>query len=98
MLLALILIPFLAAIGILGGLPARLTAVIASLANILVATYALSCPACSDGFSLQVLADPKINLSLGITGISAVMLILSVIITLAAVYSGKCPEGREKLW
>ena len=26
------------------------------------------------------------------------MLILSVIVTLAAVYSGKCPEGREKLW
>lgn len=98
MLLALILIPFLAAIGILGGLPARLTAVIASLANILVATYALACPACCDGFSLQVLADPKINLSLGITGISAIMLILSVIVTLAAVYSGKCPEGREKLW
>jgi NADH-quinone oxidoreductase subunit M len=98
MLLALILIPFLAAIGILGGLPARLSAVIASLANILVATYALSCPACCDGFSLQVLADPNINLSLGVTGISAVMLILSVIVTLAAVYSGKCPSGREKLW
>lgn len=98
MLLALILIPFLAAIAILGGTPARLTAIIAALANILVATYSISCPACSSGLSIQVLVSPEINLSLGISGISAVMLILSVIVTLAAVYSGKCPEGREKLW
>lgn len=98
MLLVLILIPLLAAIGILGGLPARLTAIIASLSNVLVATFTLSCTACSHGFSLEVLSDPQINLSLGLTGISAVMLILSVIVTLAAVYSGKCPDGREKLW
>ena len=60
MLLALILIPLLAAIAHpLAARRARLTAIIAHLPTILVATAALSCPACANGFSLQVLADPK---------------------------------------
>ena len=98
MLLALILIPLVAAAAILLGSPARLTALGAALANILVAAGAVSCPACASTFSLPVLADPAISLSLGLEGMNSVMLILSVIVTLAAVYSGKCPEGREKLW
>lgn len=98
MLLALILIPFLAALAILAGAPARLTAVTAALTNIVITAATLCCPACAGSFSLQVLNDPAINLSLGLEGMNSVMLILSVIVTLAAVYSGKCPEGREKLW
>jgi len=99
MLFALILIPLLAAVAILFGAPARKTALIAALGNIVAACYPLyswNCPCWNTGF--QVLENPNINLSLGLSGISAVMLLLSVIITLAAVYSGKCPEGREKLW
>ena len=45
-----------------------------------------------------VLDDPNITFSLGITGISAVMLLLSVLVTFAALWSGKCPEGKEALW
>lgn len=99
MLLALIIIPLLAAALILIGSPARLTALIAALANLCIGITAALCPACSEAFSLVVLEDPAISLSLGIfDGMSSVMLILSVIVTFAAIYSGKCPEGREKLW
>lgn len=100
MLFALILIPLLAAVGILLGAPARKTALGAALLNIILTAVVASKGVCScwnTGF--QVLESPNINLSLGIyDGMSLVMLILSVIVTLAAVYSGKCPEGREKLW
>lgn len=99
MLFTLILLPLIAAVAILFGAPARKTALIAALGNIAAAIYPLStwdCSCWNTGF--QVLQDPSISLSLGLTGISAVMLLLSVLITLAAVYSGKCPEGREKLW
>lgn len=99
MLLALIIIPLLAAALILIGLPARLTALTAALANLFIGVSAAICPACATPFTLAVLDDPAINLSLGIfDGMSSVMLILSVIVTFAAIYSGKCPEGKEKLW
>ena len=99
MLLALILIPLLAAIAILVGSPARLTAVSAATVNLAFGIYAAACPECSGSFSQLVLADPAIHLSLQVyDGMSAIMLILSVIVTFAAVYSGQCPEGKEKLW
>jgi len=99
--LALILIPLLAAAAIffLGAVNARKIALGAAVANIAVAIAALTI-GCS-GFSLNVLSDPNINLALNLfenDGISVVMLLLSVIITLAAVLSGSCPKGREKLW
>ncbi|MFK7909439.1 MAG: NuoM family protein [Akkermansiaceae bacterium] len=97
MLLALILIPLLAAVAIFFGAPARLTALGAAGLNIVLTAIALATGTCSC-VNIPVLEDPAISLSLGLTGISSVMLILSVIVTLAAVYSGKCPEGREKLW
>jgi NADH-quinone oxidoreductase subunit M len=97
--LALILIPLLAVAAIFFGdaANARKIALIAAAANIAVAIAALSA-GCS-GFNLNVLSDPNINLALSVdSGISMVMLLLSVIVTLAAVLSGNCPEGREKLW
>lgn len=100
MLFALILIPLLAAVAILLGAPAKKTALGASLVNILAAALPLASwqyRSWDTGF--QVLENPNINLSLGLyDGMSVVMLILSLLVTLAAVYSGKCPEGREKLW
>lgn len=104
MLFSLIILPLAAAIAILLGAPARKTALGAALGNILLSIYPLleTLNHCGEGYALstgfQVLSEPSISLSLGMSGISAVMLLLSVIITLAAVYSGKCPDGREKLW
>lgn len=100
---ALILTPLLAGVAILLGAPARNTAVAAAWLNILASLYPLvtywqtHCTCWDWGF--KVLDDPAISLRLGFTsGASAAMLALSVLITLAAVWSGKCPEGREKLW
>ena len=100
MLFAFILIPLLAAIAIFLGAPARKTALGAALVNVLLLAYPLSTLSCEcwDKQGFQVLENPNISLSLGLTGIGMVMLVLSVLVTLAAVYSGKCPEGREKLW
>lgn len=98
MLFALILIPLLAAVAILLGAPSRNTALGAAVLNIFLTAVAVSNPSAWDtGF--QVLEQPNINLSLGLyDGISVVMLILSVLVTFAAVFTGKCPEGRDKLW
>jgi len=100
MLFAFILIPLIAVIAILLGSPARLTAVIAAVINLGISIYSActwQCPCWqTDGF--QVVDTLNINLSLGLSGMSTIMLLLSTIVTLAAVYSGKCPEGREKLW
>ncbi len=97
MLLALILIPILAAVGIYFGAPARLTALGAAVANIVVAIIAIMA---NSVFSVEVMSSLEINLSLGFAkdGISIVMLLLAVIVTFAAVFSGSAPEGREKLW
>ncbi len=100
MLFAFILIPLIAAVAILLGSPARLTAVIAAVINLGISIYAActwQCPCWqTDGF--QVVDTLNIHLSLGLSGMSTIMLLLSTIVTVAAVYSGKCPEGREKLW
>ncbi|MGB0993974.1 MAG: complex I subunit 4 family protein, partial [Akkermansiaceae bacterium] len=98
-----ILIPILAGVAILFGAPAKRTALAAAVLNIAASLYPLityfntKCDCWDWGF--QVMANPNIDLQLGFaSGMSAVMLALSVIVTLAAVFSGKCPEGSEKLW
>ncbi len=99
--LALILIPLLAVAAIFFCAPAlaRKITLGAASANLLLAILAITTH-CS-GVSLNVLESPSIALSLNIfenKGISIVMLILSVVVTLAAVLSGNCPKDREKLW
>ncbi len=99
--LALILIPLLAAaaIFVLGSAGARKIAIGAAVANIAIAVAAIS-TSCS-GFTLNVLENPNMNLALDLHangGISVILLILSVIVTLAAVLSGTCPKGHEGLW
>jgi len=99
--LALILIPLLAAIAIFigGSVGARKIAIAAAAANIVVAIFAIASK--SSSFHLNVLSDPNINLALNLhanEGISIVLLILSVVVTLAAVLSGSCPKSREVLW
>ncbi len=100
MLAFLVLIPIAAFLGILLGAPARLTAISASAANLVLGIYAAfswKCPCWS--FSVPVLEKPAMHLAFGFPdGMSVVMVLLTVIVTLAAVLSGKAPDGREKLY
>ena len=100
MLALIVFLPILAFIAILLGAPARLTALAAAGANLALGTYAAFTWQCACwSFSLPVLAKPALNLAFNFTdGMSAVMVLLSVIVTLAAVLSGKAPEGKEKLY
>ncbi len=100
MLILLVALPILAFIAILLGAPARLTAIAAAALNLILGLGSVFCWKEEVwNFSLPVLAKPAIHLSFGyIDGMSLVMVILSVIVTMAAVLSGKAPEGREKLY
>lgn len=99
MLALLVLIPVAAFIAVLLGAPARLTAIGAAALNLVLAlcaagTWHNGCWA----FSAPVLANPAINLAFGFPdGMSVIMVLLTALVTLAAVLSGKAPEGREKL-
>ena len=96
----LILIPILAAIAILMGCKAKRTALIAGTVNLVIGLGSVfSFDHGVWDISLQVLSRPNISLSLGfIDGMSMIMVALSVLVLFTAAMSGKCPEGREKLW
>lgn len=100
MLSLLVIIPVAAFLVILAGAPARRTTLGAAVINLVLAAWAVA-----DwrneawDFSIQVLSRPEINLSLGfIDGMSAAMVLLATIVTVAATRSGRCPEGRETLY
>ena len=95
----LILIPLLAAVAIGLGAPGRLTAVAAAVANLALGLCAAA-TAGRDCWAREwvVMEKPRVMLAFGMDGLSAVMVALGVLVTLAAVLSGRCPEGREKLW
>jgi NADH-quinone oxidoreductase subunit M len=96
----LFLIPFLAAIAIIFGSPARLTARVAGIATLVIGLYAAYTWQCECWTSsVSVLLTPSLDLAFGfLNGTSAIMVALSVIVLAAAVFSGKAPEGREKLY
>lgn len=100
MLAILVFLPIIAFAAILAGAPARLTAIAASAANLVLGLFAVA--TWEQAFwklSLPVLEKPAMNLAFGFPeGMSVIMVLLSVIVTMAAVLSGKCPDGREKLW
>jgi NADH-quinone oxidoreductase subunit M len=100
MLALIVFLPIIAFIAILLGAPARLTALAAAGTNLALGTYAAFTWQCTCwSFSLPVLSKPALNLAFNFTdGMSAVMVLLSVIVTLAAVLSGKAPVGKEKLY
>jgi NADH-quinone oxidoreductase subunit M len=100
MLAILVFLPLIAFFAILLGSPARLTAIAASAANLALGLFAAaSWDKAFWKLSLPVLENPAMNLAFGFPdGMSVIMVLLSVIVTLAAVLSGKCPDGREKLW
>jgi len=101
MLALIVFLPLIAFIAILLGAPARLAAIGASLVNLILGiALALTWKAPAWVLSLPVLEKPALNLAFSVkdNGMGVVMILLSVIVTLAAVLSGKSPEGREKLW
>lgn len=100
MLTLLVALPILAFIAILLGAPARLTAIGASVINIVLGLASVfSWQKELWSFSLPVLEKPTLHLSFGyVDGMSVVMVLLSVIVTLAAVLSGKAPAGNVKLY
>jgi len=100
MLTLLVALPILAFITILLGAPARKTAIGVSVLNLILGLGSVfSWQHDIWNFSVTVLEKPAIHLGFGyIDGMSLVMVILSVIVTLAAVLSGKAPEGSEKLY
>lgn len=101
MLALLVLLPLLAFIAILAGAPARKAALAAGAANLVLGLWAATCWDNERlwSISLPVLEKPALHLALGFTdGMSVIMVLLSVIVTLAALLSGKAPEGRETLY
>jgi NADH-quinone oxidoreductase subunit M len=100
MLTLLVFLPIAAFIAILFGAPARLTAIAAAAINLVLGlAAAVSFKSAIWAFSVPVLEKPAFHLAFGFPdGMSVIMVLLSVIVTLAAVLSGKAPEGRETLY
>ncbi len=96
----LVLIPLLAAVAVLVGAPARQTSIAAAGGNLALGLWAaFSWKSGIWNFSVPVLAQPALNLSFGMPdGVSAVMIALSVLVTLAATLNAQAPKGREKLY
>jgi NADH-quinone oxidoreductase subunit M len=95
MLLFLVLCPIAAAILIIAGARARLTALVASIANLFVTLLILiRFDRVAAGFqfvsSFDVSTDWRIHLAFGVDGLSLLMLLLATIVTVAAVwFTGK---------
>jgi len=95
MLLFLVLCPIIAAIAIIAGAPARLTALVAAISNLSITLALLSrFDRVTAGFqfvsSFLVSADWQIHFAFGIDGLSLLMLLLATIVTVAAVwFTGK---------
>ena len=101
MLALLVLLPLLAFVAILAGAPARKAALAAGVANLVLGLWAATCWENDRlwSMSLPVLEKPALHLAFAFTdGMSVIMVLLSVIVTLAALLSGKAPEGRETLY
>src|SRR2546425_1960077 len=101
MLLFLVLCPLAAAILIIAGAPARLTALVAAISNLFVVLVILArFDRIAAGFqfvsSFIVSADWQIHFAFGIDGLSLLMLLLATIVTVAAVwFTGKI-DNYEK--
>jgi NADH-quinone oxidoreductase subunit M len=100
MLALLVLLPLLAFVAILAGAPARKAALAAGAANLVLGLWAAT--SWNDtmwSMSVPVLEKPALNLAFAFSdGMSVIMVLLSVIVTLAALLSGKAPDGRETLY
>ncbi|WP_193214880.1 complex I subunit 4 family protein [Luteolibacter marinus] len=100
MLALLVALPIIAFIAILAGAPARQAALGAGLANLALGLWAaFTWEAEMWASSVEVLAKPSLHLAFGFSdGMSVIMVLLSVIVTVAALLSGRAPAGREILY
>jgi NADH-quinone oxidoreductase subunit M len=100
MLALLVFLPIAAFLAILFGAPARLTAIAAAAINLVLGLVAAMTSASTVwSCSASILEKPSLHFAFGfIDGMSVIMVLLSVIVTMAAVLSGKAPQGREKLY
>ena len=101
MLLFLVLCPIIAAIAIITGAPARLTALVAAIANLFVTLIVLSrFDQVAGGFqfvrSFLVSADWRIHFAFGVDGLSLLMLLLATVVTVAAVWFTGEIENYER--
>ena len=103
-LILLLAIPLVSLVGVLAGGPAKNIALLAAIGNFGIA---LGCAIFwgytrnpdLGAFSMLVLAKPQISLSLGLQdGMAVIMVLLTTLVTIAAILAGKCPEGKERLW
>jgi NADH-quinone oxidoreductase subunit M len=103
MLLFLILIPILAAAGILLGAPVRRTANGAAWLNLLLTLVALfryqtSASGFQETFRFDVLPEWHLQFFLGVDGLSLVMLLLTAIVTVAALWVTPVVKGNERAY
>jgi NADH-quinone oxidoreductase subunit M len=103
MLSLIIFIPLLAALGILLGAPARKTALGAAVAQFALTLFAfLGYDKTKGGFqflsSTPIVSEWKLNYAVGADGLSLVMLLLTGLVTLAAVWVTPKIEKREGLF
>src|SRR5213079_278738 len=101
MLLILVLCPIIAAILIIAGVPARLTALVAAISNLFVTLILLSrFDQVAAGFqfvsSIVVSADWRIHFAFGVDGLSLLMLLLATSVTVAAVWFTDKIENYER--
>ena len=103
MLTLLIFIPLLAAIGILLGSPARLTARLAAFAELLIScrlffAYDRSLGGFQFENSFAIAPEWKLGYAVGVDGLSLLMLLLTGIVTFAAIWLTPKVEKREPLF
>jgi len=101
MLLFLVLCPIAAAVLIIAGAPARLTALVAAISNLFVTLLLLSrFDQVAAGFqfvsSLVVSADWRIHFAFGVDGLSLLMLLLATSVSVAAVWFAGKIENHER--
>jgi NADH-quinone oxidoreductase subunit M len=103
MLISLILIPVLAAAAIMLGAPTRRTASGAAWLNLGLTLVALLRYHAAEGgfqetFKFSVLPDWHLQFFLGVDGLSLVMLLLTTIVTVAALWVAPAVEGNERAY
>jgi NADH-quinone oxidoreductase subunit M len=98
MVLLIIFSPLIAAVAILAGAPARITALAASIFTlgvtlVAVALFNASAHAFQDVVSVAISADWGLKFTVGIDGLNLVMILLAALVTVAAVwFTGKIDE------
>ena len=100
---ALIVIPLLAAVAVAAGAPARLTSLAAAVLNAVLTVAALMAFKTGEtGYQLAatlftVLPSPDLKLSVGVDGLSLVMVLLTALVSLGAALASPSTVARGSL-